>query len=1185
MRTLASSALRILAACVIVGSLFTMGAFAQTNTAQVSGLITDASGAVVPKANVLVLNKDNGIARTTESNNEGYYVLPLLQPGNYTITVTTPGFQTATRDGIKLEVSQNARTDFTLQVGANRQSVNVVANVSPLNQENAELKTGVSPETLQALPIIVSGGPRNMGALLTLIPGVTSPTNDMVDAHMNGGLEYEGATILDGVAISYTGWGGGGFNLVFDFPQSPDMVSEIKVLTSNYEPQYGNSAGATVIMETKSGTDAFHGAVFDYLRNTWLNARPFGSDTRSPDLENNYGFAVGGPVKIPLLRSGRSRPFFFVDWEWYSAAGAVTRPTLSFPTLQERNGDFRDWVDTNGDLIPVYDPATTQIVNGAVVRDQFMGCDGNTPNVICPSDPRMQNPLAKQWFQFLPPPNLPGPQNNYLVPKPRNNYSNSHFYDMRFDEYFGTKDHVSASAYHHGLTRVNYSDVPIQLSSDIFCAPCSEDAYRLNWDHTLSPSLLNHLAFGYVDVHETEVPLDAPFANVLPQIPGVVSHPQPPAINFSDGFVSFGNTVGGAPFSQTTPSYIVNDLLTWIRGSHTFKFGFEHRREGLNNKFDFNQSGDFSFARGETGLLGANSGSPIASFLLEQVDSASLTVYGGSGGQYPRQRVWSGHAGDTWKVSPKLSINYGIRYDLRYPSLEKFNRMSFFDPLAPNPGAGGRLGALAFAGNKWGSASFGAPYPEKVFYKGFAPRLGIAYSLTPRTVVRSGYGIFYSDAKYPGWGMGIATDGFDANPSFASTLGGLQPAFILSQGFPQDFKRPPFIDASFDNGQGGPNFRPFEGNRLPYSQQWNLTIEHQFTDNFYISAGYVGNKGTRLYSRTAAMNALDPKLLSMGSKLYDQFGPNDTAVDGIAAPYAGWAQQMQACAPSVAQALLPFPQYCGGLTGLNENAGNSTFHSFQLKAEKRASHGIWLLTSYTLSKLITNVDSTQPDQEYGSTVGTISPFQRKRNKSIAGMDVPQTLSVAFVYQLPFGRGKHWLANHGWLVDKLVGGWEGTGAFHATSGAPFIFTSSTCNVPQQFQAGCLPAVLSGANPFAQSAGNVDVNKPLFNAAAFEQPDAFNFYFGQGPRVTNLRGPSYLNQDFAIVKNTKITERTSFEIRAEFFNIWNWHVFESQGNVFISNPAAFTTDVSSPSFGMWNGSVTAPRNIQVGARVTF
>ena len=187
MRTLASSALRILAACVIVGSLFTMGAFAQTNTAQVSGLITDASGAVVPKANVLVLNKDNGIARTTESNNEGYYVLPLLQPGNYTITVTTPGFQTATRDGIKLEVAQNARTDFTLQVGATRQSVNVVANVSPLNQENAELKTGVSPETLQALPIIVSGGPRNMGALLTLIPGVTSPTNDMVDAHMKPG--------------------------------------------------------------------------------------------------------------------------------------------------------------------------------------------------------------------------------------------------------------------------------------------------------------------------------------------------------------------------------------------------------------------------------------------------------------------------------------------------------------------------------------------------------------------------------------------------------------------------------------------------------------------------------------------------------------------------------------------------------------------------------------------------------------------------------------------------------------------------------------------------------------------------------------------------------------------------------------------------------------------------------------
>jgi hypothetical protein len=1169
-----------------VGLFVATGAFAQNQKAQLSGLIADSSGAVVPKAKVEVLNKDTAIVRSTESNSEGYYVMPLLQPGDYSITVKAHGFQTVTRDGVKLEATENGRIDFALRVGATLQSVEVVANVSPLNQENAELKTGISPETLQELPLIVSGGPRNMAAIVTLIPGVTSPTNDSVNAHMNGGLEYEGETILDGVGIDFTEGGNGLFNLATDFPQSPDMISEVKVLTSNYEPQYGNSAAGSVILETKSGTDAFHGAVYEYLRNTALNARQFGVPNRTSDIENEYGFAIGGPVKIPKLRTAKSKPFFFVVWERYGAHGGLTRPTISIPSLQERNGDFSDWKDANGNLIPIYDPATTRMVNGQVVRNQFMGCDGKTPNVICASDPRLQNSLAKQWLQFLPSPNMPGPQNNYLVPKaPLSLYTQRHLLDMRFDEYYGDKDHIYASAYKVKYPAVKFSILPDQLSNDYYCIVCYNWIDRLNWDHTLSPALLNHFAFGYVISRGLDTNIDAPYVNDLPQIPGVPGHPYPPAILFSDGFVSFGNTGGNSNARFVNPSTIVNDLLTWVRGTHTFKFGVEHRRGSSNDRFNYNQAGNFNFARGETGLLGINSGNPIAGFLLEQVDSANTTVYGFGGTQYPRQRVWSGHFGDTWKVNPKLSINYGVRYDVRYPSLEKFNRLSFFDPLASNPGADNRLGALAFAGSGWGAASFGARYPENVFYKGVAPRLGIAYSMTPRTVLRTGYGIFYSDAKYPGWNMGIATDGFDANPVFSSTLGGLQAAFVLSQGFPQNFARPPFTTGSFLNGQNGPTYRPFQGNRLPYSQQWNLTVEHQFTDNFYVSAAYVGNKGTRLYSRTAALNALNPSLLSLGSKLYDQFGPNDTSVDGIAAPYAGWAQQLQACGPSVAQALLPYPQYCGGLIGLNENAGNSTFHSFQLKAEKRTSHGVWLLASYTNSKLITDVDSTQPDSELGLTTGTISPFERQRGKSIAGADVPQTVSVAFVYELPFGKGKRWLANLGGPVDKLVGGWEVTGAFHASSGAPFIFTSSTCNVPAQFRVACLPAVLPGAHPFAQSPGNIDATRPLFNAPAFEQPNDFNFYFGQGPRVSNLRGPSYQNQDLALVKDTQITERIKFELRAEFFNIWNWHVFESQGNVFTTNPTAFTTDVSSPSFGMWNGNVTAPRNIQVAARITF
>jgi hypothetical protein len=303
-------------------------------------------------------------------------------------------------------------------------------------------------------------------------------------------------------------------------------------------------------------------------------------------------------------------------------------------------------------------------------------------------------------------------------------------------------------------------------------------------------------------------------------------------------------------------------------------------------------------------------------------------------------------------------------------------------------------GRLAFAGTKWGAASFGRRHPENTYYRAFAPRLGIAYSATPKTVVRTGYGIFYNQAFYPGWGGGISQDGFNFTPSFGSSNQGLTPAFILSQGFPSIAQKPPFIDSGFDNGQGGPLYRPFDANRVAYAQQWNLTIDHEFSNNFYISAAYVANKGSRLPSNTAAINALNPSYLSMGQKLFDQFGPNDTSVDGISAPYPAWATQMQACAPTVAQALRPYPQYCGSLFGENENAGKSFYNSFQLKVEHRLSNGLWFLGAYTLSKLLTTADTVQSVALTGGAEGVISPFERQRNKALSLDDVPQILQLS-----------------------------------------------------------------------------------------------------------------------------------------------------------------------------------------------
>ena len=457
---------------VAVSLLIGASAFGQNQTAQISGLITDASGGVVPAASVTLLNNDDGVKRTSQSNKEGYYVVPLLQPGHYTITVKANGFQTVTQLGVTLGIMQNSRVDFALQVGPVQQSVQVVANASPLNVESPELKAGISPQTILDLPLIMAGGARSVGAFVTLIPGVTSQSNETEAMHMNGGVEYEGETVLDGVGIQYNSGGNGMFNLISDFPQSPDMISEVKVLTSNFEPQYGNSASGAVILETRSGTDAFHGSAYEYNRNTGLNARQFDAATRPPDIENEFGARIGGPAKIPGFRSARSKLFFFVDYERYRSAGSLTSPVISIPSELERIGNFTDWTDSSGNLIPIYDPATTQpnpnfnpslptaANNLPYIRQQFMGCDGNTPNVICPTDPRLQNSIANGWLQFLPTPTYSGPLNNYLAPHPPTNlYQNRNFLDTREDEYIGNKDKVFVSVY-------DETDVPVSADPD-----------------------------------------------------------------------------------------------------------------------------------------------------------------------------------------------------------------------------------------------------------------------------------------------------------------------------------------------------------------------------------------------------------------------------------------------------------------------------------------------------------------------------------------------------------------------------------------------------------------------------------------------------------------------------------------------------------------------------------------------
>lgn len=1202
--------------------------WAQSFTSTVSGTVTDPSGAVVPNAQITLTLVATGTSATVTTGSTGLYSFPNLRPGIYELKVSAPGFRDRVQRGIEVGITQSVRVDVSLELGPSIQTVEVTAAASPLKYDTAEVEAGISPNTLKELPILVAGTVRSAASFAVLMPGVTTGAGDNpFDARINGGLQTGDEAVMDGASMQQGMMNQTGMiSLYTDFPMTPDMVSELRVLTSSYAPEYGSTLSGQLVVESKSGGNEFHGGVYEYYRTTGLNARQFGREGRPPDLEHDFGGYLGGPFRlpggrnIPWFNTGKKKSYFYLNLEGFRRSGGVVAPTLSVPSVKNRHGDFSDWRNAEtGALIPIYDPRTTRKIDLAgpwspsnLTRDQFMGCDGNSPNVICMEGPNryidpltgwdIANSMAPQWLQYIPEPNRATPfdipLNNYAVPKPRQEVTvtTANYLMFRGDQYIGDKDHVSVTVWYQGAPPYLDTLLPVQIANETYTAPQFSFVDRARWDHTFTPTLLNHFGFGYLDRNEGYGAINwlkAPDA--LPRIKGTVADVDPanniPVVELYD-YSSYGQSNGpAAPNRTTRQTYIFMDTVTWVKGKHTIKFGGEYRSLGQNIRNRVNGGGYFGFSSGTTGLYGVTSGNSVASFLLEMVDNANVT-YTTIAARYPRSNYYIFHIGDTWKATPKLSINYGLRWDTMTPATELYDHHSFFDPLGTNPGAGGRPGRLAFAGTKdlvtgesWGSAAFGRRHPEYTWWKGFAPRLGIAYSITPKTVVRTGYGIFYTQAFYPGWESSISLDGFNATFGISGKTGGLEPAMILSNGFPiSQFTLPPFIDSSYRNGQDI-QYKPFDANRRSYAQQWNLSIEHQFGTNFTLSGAYVGNKGTRLPSTIAPLNALDPKLLTQyGEALLEEFPDEATTIQGVSVPYAGWISQLT-CAPTLAQALLPYPQYCSSLRGLNENAGNSTYHSFQAKAEKRFAQGTFLLASYTLSKTLGSADQTQSDaMTWSGAHGVISPFERQRNKALAVEDVPQTLSLSLVYELPFGRGKRFL-NTGGVVNKLVGGWAMSNLFRITSGTPFFFRSGTCNVPGEFRLGCIPAVLPGAEPFAQDKGSFDPNRPLFNSAAFEPLSAFEAfgYYGKGPRISNLRGFGYHNHNFGLIKDTKITERVNFQLRAEFFNVWNWHTFTCSNQCFGYGP--FDTDISSPTFGYWNGTVSNPRNIQVAARLEF
>ena len=1221
---------------------FAIPASAQVGNATLGGTVMDPSGASVADAELTLVSQATGFEARATSNERGEYTFRNITPGTYDLKIAKAGFQHYIQKGVVLTINQSGRADATLKVGTTTETVTVEGENTLINYDNGTVQGGIDPEMVKDLPLIVSGKPRSSASFAVLLPGVsTGSSNEAFNARINGGLQSGDEALLDGATMQEGFMSQSGMvSIQGDFQMSPDMVQEVKVLTSDYAPEYGSSSSGQITMVSKSGGTTYHGAAFEYGRNRVFNAAPWNAkcpalqpncDRRPLDNEHDFGANIGGPIKIPFLYHGNSKhhSFFYFDWEAFHQAGGSNVPTLSIPSVLERGGNFTDWKNSAGNVIPIYMPGNASAACRAAAG---VGPGQQFPGNMIPSG--CISPIAQAYLAKMPQPTNTNSFNNYTLskPVPDSLVSNSNVFMTRIDHNYGDKDHFYFFWWRQFTGYNTATALPPIISTESPTRPQNSPIARFNWEHTFSSTLTNHVTLGYLNRNEgygsEPQILAAAAAGTLPAVAGAVSKNSLPEFTFST-FNQISNSQGPPGGNVTTRStWDLNDTANKIIGHHTITFGFDWRNIQGNIHAHNNEAGNYGFTGSATAIPSINSGAPIADFLLGAVTSGSVDRRTVSA-WYPRQKSWALHVNDSWKVTPKFTANFGMRWDYFSPSREKFNHLSFFDPVGQNPD--GIPGTLAFAGS--GSscqpACYGSQYPEKPWRRGFAPRLSIAYAYDQKTVVRAGYGVFFTQAFYPGWGGGISLDGFNLNQSFGTlkdpTTNQADPAFYLDNGVPAPAKAPPFISGSFNNGHGI-LYRPLEANRRSYAQQWNLTIERQLPQNIFVSVAYVGNKGSRLPSSLNPINVLnpfDPKIQALEAntlvidsscatstptgnckyvpELSVPFTSDNQTLFGVTPPYPGWIAELNAasnCSPTVGQALLRYPQFCDSLQGLNENHGSSIYHSFQMKFEKRYSKGLYMLVSYTNSKLITDAaDNTQrAASAWNGSQGVISPFEQRRNRSLAPDDVPQTLSAAFVYELPLGKGQRYLNNSGGL-DRAVGGWQISPIIRYSKGTPLWIRSGTCLTAYTGQ-GCLPGLISGAKPFLQDPSNFDPAKgPLLNIAAFEPLTAFEpaggcpgctgvyGYTGKGPRIFGFRGPNYKNLDFAVTKNTKLNERVNFVFRAEFYNAFNYHLFVNDGNFNIGGNNAFDTNISSSTFGKWTGNVSAPRRIQLGARFEF
>ncbi len=1228
-----------LALFCVLSAVWVSPASAQSDRGSLTGTITDPTGAVVANAKITATNLSTGEVREATTSDEGNYTLPELKADPYKVTVEAQGFKTSTAEDVKVAVQVTRSLDFALEVGAVGDTVVITASDTPVIQTDSPVQqTNITERQVKELPLQIGGdvAGRSPLSFIFLDSSVTSTTSADPDQasstssptstsrfRVNGGQGLGAEILIDGASVRRSQNG----TEVSVVAPGPNAFQEFTISTSSFSAEFGNSSGGVINFTTKSGSNEFHGEAYEIFRDESLDANGFfrnsnpNTTKRAPLRQNDYGFNIGGPIYLPRFGeggptsiSGKDRAFFFFNYNGFRFEETEVLD-ITVPTDRMRVGDFGELITDPyvnqffGGPVRIYDPTSPPGPNRPIIPNNDLRTYRNA------AGQSIIDPVGLNILQFFPRATRPGVFRNFTATSTRpENTKNA---TGKVDFIVSGRQHLTGSYSIRTQDRlVGFTRFPGEIpSGSAFEQPFRSDIVRVQHDYTITPTLLNHFNFGFTRFFTPNRNLTEGFDNTslgfaaldtqnraFPKVsfPGYDANRDPRA---AEG-------IGSSFFSDTLRdrAFEFSDFVNYIKGRHSMKFGGNLRFQNFNVQQLIHPGGEFNFRNNQTSRDNEdNGGWPIAS-LVTGATEFSFNSIQGLAPTY-RQFSQSYFFQDDIKVTQRLTLNLGVRYDLPGLRREEANRFRTFDPTVPNPEAGGRLGALTNAGGSDGGIPARFETLAEPDHSNIGPRLGFAYSINDKTVVRGGAGIYYAPVLYGFGGRNTLTEGTVGynSPIGANVNGG-------ADANPDLFLRN-YRDRVALNPRGqylGLDVDFFGDYRTGRTVQWSLDLQRQLPYNFAVQLGYNGNRGTRLRSNFNRINGLPINALRLGTAILNaplgritNPGPGDVAFANAARAYA---QSIGITLPasnnavfpgfngSVALALRPFPQY-RDIRNQLESEGRSDYHAANLKLDRRFSQGIQFGLSYTFSKLIT--DASEDLFGDGLLGGVIqNPFNRNL-RAVSPNDVTHAVVFNYILELPFGKGKRFL-NQGGITDVLLGGFQINAIHRYQSGIPFRvvrggigFLSSDVTgfggsllpnaTGQSIATGNEPSGLSYrfANPAAFSLTPLPDGPPLLvggqlNPAYtpfFSNP---NIFFGNAPATfPDVRLPGFNNENISLLKKTQLGERFTLELGLEAFNVFN------RKRYFFPN-----TDVrDTNSFGISNVDPGSRRTAQLRARLLF